>query len=149
MTEMQAIIGKVQLGKLKTIIKKNKERYLILEKILKSKFKVRKIPKKSSQTYEAFIFEVNSRKRSKIIKLLSQKGFGTKNLPDAIVLWQGLLPGCAHGKLTSSTFVWKDVRPRGCTQSRYVGDGRVKRPYRHFSSASSRQGFQSTPASRR
>ena len=45
MTEMQAIIGKVQLGKLKTIIKKNKERYLILEKILKSKFKVRKIPK--------------------------------------------------------------------------------------------------------
>ena len=84
MTEMQAIIGKVQLGKLKTIIKKNKERYLILEKILKSKFKVRKIPKKSSQTYEAFIFEVNSRKRSKIIKLLSQKGFGTKNLPDAI-----------------------------------------------------------------
>ena len=76
---------------------------------------LRKIPKKSSQTYEAFIFEVNSRKRSKIIKLLSQKGFGTKNLPDAIkwhcsYFWgRGLGKKEIHNSLVSKEKLSKNI----------------------------------------
>ena len=85
MTEMQAVIGKVQLGKLNYILKEQKKRYLELEKKLKNKFELRKIPNKSEIIYDTFIFfEKNKIKRNRIIKLLNKEGFGTKNLPDAI-----------------------------------------------------------------
>lgn len=84
MTEMQAVVGKTQLSKINLILKKNEERYKVLEKILKAKFRIREIPKKSKQNFEAFIFSAENKSKNKIISLLSKLGFGTKNLPDAI-----------------------------------------------------------------
>ena len=84
MTEMQAVVGKIQLSKMNLILKKNEERYKVLENVLKAKFKIREVPKKSKQNFEAFIFSVENKPKNKIISLLSKLGFGTKNLPDAI-----------------------------------------------------------------
>ena len=56
MTEMQAVVGKIQLSKMNLILKKNEERYKVLENVLKAKFKIREVPKKSKQNFEAFIF---------------------------------------------------------------------------------------------
>ena len=85
MTEIQGIIGKVQLSKLDKIIRENKKRYLLLDKYLSRIFTIRKIPPESKSTYEAFILiEKKSHIRKKIIKKLNNLKFGTKNLPDAI-----------------------------------------------------------------
>ena len=66
MTEMQGIIGKIQLTKLNKIINENKKRYSILNKNLSKLFNIRKIPLKSKSTYEAFIFtEKNLKTRKK------------------------------------------------------------------------------------
>ena len=85
MTEIQGIIGKVQLTKLEKIIRENFKRYNVLQKALSKNFRIRHIPNNSETTYEAFIFlEENKNIRKKIISLLNKSGFGTKNLPDAI-----------------------------------------------------------------
>ena len=85
MTEIQGVIGKIQLMKLNKIIIENKKRYSILYKNLSKIFRVREIPTNSKSTYEAFIFtEKNPKIRKKIIKVLTKSKFGTKNLPDAI-----------------------------------------------------------------
>ncbi len=84
-TEMQGVIGKVQLKKLNYILSENKKRYKILHKNLSKFFKTRKIEKNTSQNYEAFIIiEKNVKTRNKILKILSDTGYGTRNLPDAI-----------------------------------------------------------------
>ena len=84
-TEMQAVVGKVQLGKIEKIIKMQKQRYNELLSNLKNNFDLRAIPSKSEITYDTFIFFVNNKKlRKKIIEVLNKKKFGTKNLPDAI-----------------------------------------------------------------
>ncbi len=85
MTEIQGIIGKIQLKKLNKIINENKKRYSILHRNLSKLFQIRMIPDNSKSTYEAFIFtERNKSKRKNIIKILTKNKFGTKNLPDAI-----------------------------------------------------------------
>jgi 8-amino-3,8-dideoxy-alpha-D-manno-octulosonate transaminase len=86
MTELQAAIGKVQLKKLNYIIKENKKRYTALIKEIKdTSLNFRSIPNKSVQIYDTFIFSCeNIKTRKTIVKLLNKKGFGTKNLPDAI-----------------------------------------------------------------
>ena len=85
MTEMQAVIGKVQLSKIDKILKMQKERYHSLSSTIGSKIKMREIPNNSKITYDTFIFfEDNKKKRNKIIKILNKEKFGTKNLPDAI-----------------------------------------------------------------
>ena len=85
MTELQGAIGIVQLKKLKKIIKSNKIKYKNLEKILITKFKLRAEEKNSSGIFDTFIlFQENKKKRDKIIKILGNLGFGTKNLPDAM-----------------------------------------------------------------
>ena len=85
MTEIQGVIGKIQLTKLNKIINENKKRYLLLYKNLSKVFQVRQIPNNSKSTYEAFIFiEKNPTIRKEIIKILGKNNFGTKNLPDAI-----------------------------------------------------------------
>ncbi len=84
-TELQAIIGKVQLKKLGHILKENRKRYKILSDNLSKIFKVRRIEKNSIQNYETFILiEKNKKLRKKIINLLYKDGYGTRNLPDAI-----------------------------------------------------------------
>ena len=98
MTEMQAVVGKVQLNKLNRMLSANKERYDILEKTLKEKFELRKIPINSQPSWDTFIIlEENQSLREKIINLLNKKGIGTKNLPDAMewhcsFFWNHALP---------------------------------------------------------
>ena len=98
MTELQGVIGKVQLTKLKFILKNNKYRYNTLYQLIKNKFEIRNYPKKSTPNYDTFIFfEANNNKRKKILKKISQNKFGTKNLPDAInwhcsAYWDHALP---------------------------------------------------------
>ena len=85
MTEMQGVIGKVQLTKLKKMINENKKRYNILNNYLNRKFKIREIPRQSNGTYDTFIFFVNNKKiKLKILDILYSSGIGTKNLPDAM-----------------------------------------------------------------
>ena len=84
MTEMQAVIGKVQLQKFDYILRENKKRYKILEDKLAKFVKLRKIPFGTSSIHDTFIFEPKAIKLKKIIKLLNELKIGTKNLPDAI-----------------------------------------------------------------
>ena len=85
MTEIQAVIGDEQLKKLKFIISENKKRFKILEKEIKKKFSLRDLPNNSTPNYDTFIFFVkNIQRRKKIINILNDQKFGTKNLPDAI-----------------------------------------------------------------
>ena len=84
-TEFQGAIGKVQLKKLNLLLRDNKKKYSILNKILSKKFLIRKIHDKSEPNFDTFIFfEKNSLKRKKILKILIDFKVGTKNLPDAI-----------------------------------------------------------------
>jgi len=98
MTEIQAVIGKVQLKKLKYILKENKKRYEILHNKIKNKFEIRTNPKGSTPNHDTFIFfEKNRKKRKNILKQIKKNSFGTKNLPDAIewhcaFYWNHALP---------------------------------------------------------
>jgi 8-amino-3,8-dideoxy-alpha-D-manno-octulosonate transaminase len=84
-TEMQAIIGQIQLKKLKYIIRENKKRFIKLKNILKKKYLVRSFPKNTRPNYDTFIFfEEKRKKRNQIINILKKYNIGTKNLPDAI-----------------------------------------------------------------
>ncbi len=108
MTELQAVIGKVQLKKLKYILKKNKERYNQLDKVLKNKFEIRKKPKNSIPNHDTFIFFLNNKKqKKKILKAIKKNNFGTKNLPDAIkwhcsFFWHHALPAKQIKKSTKT-----------------------------------------------
>ena len=85
MTEMQAVIGKVQLQKLDYIVKENKKRYLVLKNLINKKYTIRNNIINSEGIYDTFIFfEENKSLRNKIIKILNKHRVGTKNLPDAI-----------------------------------------------------------------
>ena len=56
-----------------------------MKKKIPSTIKVRKIPDGSEPIYDTFIFFVdNHEQKEKYIRILSDEGFGTKNLPDAI-----------------------------------------------------------------
>ena len=84
-TEMQAAVGKVQLGKLDYIIQENQKRYQALEENIPSTFETRKIPDGSDPIYDTFIFFTESKdEKGRCIQILTDEGFGTKNLPDAI-----------------------------------------------------------------
>ena len=85
MTEMQAAVGKVQLGKLDHIIQENQKRYQALEENIPSTVKTRKIPDGSEPIYDTFIFFTESKEeKEKYVGILNVEGFGTKNLPDAM-----------------------------------------------------------------
>jgi 8-amino-3,8-dideoxy-alpha-D-manno-octulosonate transaminase len=86
MTEMQAVVGKVQLKKLDFILKESKIRYEILKKNISKNFSIREIPLNSRQNYDVLILSniVDKKIKEKILKCLKKKGFGTKNLPGAI-----------------------------------------------------------------
>lgn len=85
MTEMQAAVGKVQLSKLSDMLNENSKRAKKLTDILIDKFEFRSIPKNSIPTWDTVIIIVDDLKyKEKIINLLNNEGFGTKNLPDAM-----------------------------------------------------------------
>tara|TARA_B100001093_G_scaffold495138_1_gene539275 strand:- start:1718 stop:2845 length:1128 start_codon:yes stop_codon:yes gene_type:complete len=85
MTEMQAAVGKVQTNRLSFIIEQNKLRYKAFEENLPSQISKRSIPEGSEPIYDTFIFFVESLEdKKKYIRILNDKKFGTKNLPDAM-----------------------------------------------------------------
>ena len=84
MTEMQAVIGKEQLKRVNFILKENFKRFEILKRNLSKAFELREVPKKSLSNYDTFIFFVKKDEKKKILKLIKDSNFGTKNLPDAI-----------------------------------------------------------------
>lgn len=98
MTELQGAIATVQLGKLNKMIAFNISRYKVLQKTLGTHFSIRKIPETSKCIYDTFIFiQKNKKKRNKIINILNEMKFGTKNLPDAMqwhcsYFWDHALP---------------------------------------------------------
>jgi len=98
MTELQGAIATVQLGKLNKMIAFNISRYKVLQKTLGTHFSIRKIPETSKCIHDTFIFiQKNKKKRNKIINILNEMKFGTKNLPDAMqwhcsYFWDHALP---------------------------------------------------------
>ena len=80
---MQAVVGKVQLSRLDDIIKCSKKRYECLESVFKNN--CRPLVQKTTINYDTFIFhEKDAQVRAKIVDLLNDEKFGTKNLPDAL-----------------------------------------------------------------
>jgi 8-amino-3,8-dideoxy-alpha-D-manno-octulosonate transaminase len=86
MSELNAVIGKVQLKKLDYIIAESGKRYQALDQgITAQVFKKRVIPKQVTPAYDTYIVEIDSKDvRDRAIALLTEMGFGTKNLPDAM-----------------------------------------------------------------
>ena len=85
MTEMQAAVGKVQLSKLDYIIQENKKRYQALEEHIPSTVKTRIILDGSDHIYDTFIlFTETEEENERYVRILTDEGFGTKNIPDAV-----------------------------------------------------------------
>ncbi len=85
MTEMQAVVGKAQLKKIKKIFYEGKKRYSIIEKLLSRNIKRRRIPYLSTPNFDTFIFFVPEKnKRIEIINYLNKIRLGTKNIPSAL-----------------------------------------------------------------
>ena len=85
MTEMQGAVGKAQLAKLNYIIAENKKRYDALEKTVPVTVTKRQILEGSEPIYDTFIFFADtSEDKDRYVQILTDEGFGTKNLPDAM-----------------------------------------------------------------
>ena len=85
MTEISGAFGKVQLGKFPGILKESKKRYLALERYIShNQIKLRHVNLGNEPNYDTFVISIENKKlRNRVISLLNQTGFGTKNLPDA------------------------------------------------------------------
>ena len=85
MTEISGAFGKVQLGKFSGILKDSKKRYLTLERYIShNQIKLRHVNLGNEPNYDTFVISIENKKlRNRVISLLNQTGFGTKNLPDA------------------------------------------------------------------
>ena len=87
MTEIQAVIAKVQLKKLDYIVSKNRKNYSIIEsELIKIKsLNFRKIPQKCNPLCDTLIIQFDNKNQANVfVKQLSDNGFQTKNVPDAI-----------------------------------------------------------------
>jgi 8-amino-3,8-dideoxy-alpha-D-manno-octulosonate transaminase len=87
MTEIQAVIAKVQLGKLDYIVKKNRENYSIIESALLGikGLKLRKVPDQCKPLCDTLIIQFDSKDMAdKFVVGMQNEGLGTKNVPDAI-----------------------------------------------------------------
>lgn len=86
MSELNAVVGKVQLGKLAYIIEHSGTRYQALDQgITAAAAQKRVIPEKASPAYDTYIIQIDDPDlRQQAIQLLNDRGFGTKNLPDAM-----------------------------------------------------------------
>ena len=85
MTEISGAFGKVQLGKFPSILKESQKRYLTLERYIRhNQIKLRQINIGNEPNYDTFVISIENKKlRDRVINLLNETGFGTKNLPDA------------------------------------------------------------------
>jgi 8-amino-3,8-dideoxy-alpha-D-manno-octulosonate transaminase len=86
MTELQGAIGTAQLKKLPLILRENKKRYEVFKSVLSNKVKFREHLSNTTPNYDTIIFyEKNKNKINKILKIIKDNKFSTKNLPDAIM----------------------------------------------------------------
>ena len=86
-TELNAAIGIEQLKKLDLIVEKNRIHYKIYEQALIKipEISFRKIPEKCNPLCDCIIINFPIVEQAKnFVKLINQKGLGTKNVPDAI-----------------------------------------------------------------
>ena len=86
MSELNAVVGKVQLKKLEYIVAESGKRYKALDQgITSGVYKKRAVPEGAEPAYDTYIVEVaDAQIREHAIQLLGDMGFGTKNLPDAM-----------------------------------------------------------------
>jgi 8-amino-3,8-dideoxy-alpha-D-manno-octulosonate transaminase len=86
MSELNAVVGKVQLKKLEYITVESGKRYNALDQgISAPAYKKRSIPPQATPAYDTFVVEVaDDQIREHAIQTLGDMGFGTKNLPDAM-----------------------------------------------------------------
>jgi len=87
MTELQGAIGIVQLGKMDSIIARQRENKARIKKALSDipQIRFRDVPNPDGDTGDSVIFSFADREKTKaFMKLWTKTGFGTKNLPDAI-----------------------------------------------------------------
>ena len=87
MTELQGAIGLVQLRKMDSIIARQRENKMKIKKALSDidGITFRDISNPKGVTGDSVIFFFSGRSEAKkFMKLWTAKGFGTKNLPDAI-----------------------------------------------------------------
>ncbi len=87
MTELQGAVGLAQLKKLDYILAKQKENKKKIKEAIKDikNIEFREIPDIEGDAGDTLIFFVeNQDKALQFAKLLSEKGLGTKNLPDAL-----------------------------------------------------------------
>ncbi len=87
MTEMQAVIAKIQLSKMDYILKKNRENYSILKNMLSkiNGIKFRDVPENSKALCDTLIINLeNKQLATKLVNTMKDEGIGTKNVPDAI-----------------------------------------------------------------
>ena len=72
MTELQGVIGKIQLKKLDFILSENKKRYLSLKKLINKKFDLRIPPYSSQESYDVLIIKniKDSKVKKKNIKIV-------------------------------------------------------------------------------
>lgn len=98
MTELQAAVGKAQLKKLPAMLEANRERAEALREGLAGAFQWRFIPVACTPTHDTSILvEPDPTLRQQMVALLTDEGFGTKNLPDALqwhctAFWDHALP---------------------------------------------------------
>ena len=86
-SEIVGALGLVQLQKLPTVVKNNKNRYKIYEDVLKkySNLKLRKIPKNNIPLKDCIIFNLKNKTiANKVLLEIKKQNIVTKNLPDAI-----------------------------------------------------------------
>lgn len=87
MTELQGAIGLAQLKKMDYIISQQRVNKSRIKKALSDipQIRFRDVPNPDGDTGDSIIFSFASREKTKaFMKLWTGKGFGTKNLPDAI-----------------------------------------------------------------
>ncbi len=86
-TELQGAVGLAQLNKLDFILKRQRENKKSLKEKLESidDIEFREIPDEKGDAGDTLIFFLeNKDKAKKLAKKLSERGIGTKNLPDAV-----------------------------------------------------------------
>ena len=86
-TEINAAIGIEQLKKMDYIVERNRKNYKIYEDSLKDVqgISIRRIPEKCNPLCDCLIFNFpKPEQANQFVKLINEKGLGTKNIPDAI-----------------------------------------------------------------
>lgn len=86
MTEMQGAVGIAQLKKLRRIVDTNRRNKGLIKSILKQSDNItfRRITDEAGELADTLIFNFNKKESAEtMVRLLSESGLGTKNIPDA------------------------------------------------------------------